>query len=49
MVLVLLKWLQETIFYETKKEVIIKHELSTKEKFILRRKEGLMNIKVRKS
>ena len=40
MVLGLLKWLKETSFYDRNKVIIIKHELSTKGKFILRRKKG---------
>ena len=40
MVLGPLKWLKETSLYDRNKVIIIKHELSTKGKFILRRKKG---------
>ena len=45
MALGLIKWFEETSFYE-RKNLLQKHELCTKGKFILRREEGLMNFRI---
>ena len=47
MVLSLLKWLNEICFDEINKETLIKLEVPTKGKFILRRKEEFMDFQIK--
>ena len=48
MALGLLKWLKETFSMKERKKSLLRHELCTKGKFILKRKEGFMNFCIKK-